>query len=287
MKRYVFGCCVLVCLLASCTGGKKNINPFETLTEQIDSLRVLPDSTASDTLPQTDDVIPATADESFADFFYNFASDEKFQRKRIVSPISSYKGDKVVRISREEWQYDPLFSKDQFYTVLYDREDDMEMGKDTAINSVQVDWIFLKERKVKRYYFQRIRSSWYLEAINKENLAHATEGKEDFFDFYTRFANDSIFQAERLRSPLSFVTADPDDEFQILETTLEDGQWFAFRPPLMKERLTNIHYGQRESSDSNTKIIDFKGFGNGFCNTLYFERKNGQWRLDKFEDLSD
>lgn len=55
----------------------------------------------------------------------------------------------------------------------------------------------------------------------------------------------------------------------------------------MKERLTNIHYGQRESSDSNTKIIDFKGFGNGFCNTLYFERKNGQWRLDKFEDLSD
>jgi hypothetical protein len=30
-----------------------------------------------------------------------------------------------------------------------------------------------------------------------------------------------------------------------------------------------------------------KGFGNGFNNTLYFERRHGQWRLAQFEDLSD
>lgn len=49
--------------------------------------------------------------------------------------------------------------------------------------------------------------------------------------FYERFSRDSLFQQERLHEPLYFVTADPEDEFQILETTLEPGQWFAFRPP--------------------------------------------------------
>ncbi len=287
MKRRVLGCCLLICMLASCMGGKKKVDPFENITKQIDSLNVSPDTVETDTLPQVEDIIPATADESFADFFYNFASDAKFQRKRIVSPISSYKGDKVVRISREDWEYDPMFSKSQFYTVLFDREEDMEIEKDTAVKSVQVDWILLKERRVKRYYFQRVKNSWYLEAINKEALAHNSDGEEDFFDFYYRFANDSVFQSERLHEPLSFVTVDPDDEFQILETTLDDGQWWAFRPPLLKEKLTNVHYGQRENTTSNSKIIEFKGFGNGFSNTLYFERKNGVWKLKKFEDLSD
>lgn len=287
MKRIVFGCCLLTLLLTSCMGGKKKVNPFEVLTEQIDSLQLSPDTATADTVPQIEDIIPATADESFADFFYNFASDSRFQQKRIVSPISVYRTNKVVRISRDEWEYDPLFSKEQFYTVLFDKEDDLEIEKDTAINSVQVDWIFLKEHKIKRYYFQRMKGCWYLEAINMEKLPQAEDGEEDFYDFYFRFANDSTFQAERLRDPLSFVTVDPDDEFQVLETTLEEGQWFAFRPPLLKERLTNVHYGQSEQSASNSKIIEFKGFGNGFSNTLYFERKNGQWRLDKFEDLSD
>ena len=40
-------------------------------------------------------------------------------------------------------------------------------------------------------------------------------GKEDFFEFYERFANDSVFQLSRLHEPLKFVTADPEDEFQI------------------------------------------------------------------------
>ena len=39
------------------------------------------------------------------------------------------------------------------------------------------------------------------------------------FEFYERFANDSVFQLSRLHEPLKFVTADPEDEFQILETT--------------------------------------------------------------------
>ena len=286
MKKIVFGCCLLVWLMVSCGGGKKKIDPFETLTRQIDSLQVEEEAVV-DTAPVRPEVIPATADESFADFFYNFASNEGFQHSRIVFPISYYKGKEVVRISKEDWKYDPLFSRDPVYTVLFDREEEMELEKDTAVRSVQVDWIYLKDRQVKRYYFQRINDSWFLEAINKEKLAHAEGGREDFFDFYFRFANDSVFQGERLADPLSFVTVDPEDEFQILETTLDEGQWFSFRPPLLKERLTNVHYGQEAVPDTDSKIVEFKGFGNGFSNTLYFECRGGEWILKQFEDLSD
>ncbi|MDM8155577.1 DUF4348 domain-containing protein [Bacteroides gallinaceum] len=287
MKKIVFGCCLLVMATTSCGGSKKKIDPFETLTQQIDSLSAGMDTNVVDTAPVRPEVIPATADESFADFFYNFASNERFQHSRIVFPISYYKGKEVTRIAKDEWKYDPLFSREPVYTVLFDKEEEMEMEKDTAVRSVQVDWIYLKDRKVKRYYFQRINDSWFLEAINKEKLAHVEGGKEDFFDFYYRFANDSVFQSERLANPLSFVTVDPEDEFQILETTLDEGQWFSFRPPLMKERLTNVHYGQEAVPDTDTKIIEFKGFGNGFSNTLYFECQGGEWWLMQFEDLSD
>ena len=39
-------------------------------------------------------MVPATADESFADFFYNFASDEKLQLSRIVFPLPYYTMEK-------------------------------------------------------------------------------------------------------------------------------------------------------------------------------------------------
>lgn len=285
MKALIFGCCLMI-LMASCQGGRKKADPFKTLTEQIDSLTAVSDSVA-DTLVVVEEVVPASADESFADFFYNFASEPEFQKSRVVFPFSFYKGEQVRRVQRKDWKYDPLFSREPAYTVLFDSEEDMEMEKDTSLRSVQVDWIYLNEEKIKRYYFERKGLSWYLEAVNVEKLVHEDDGKEDFLDFYKRFSCDSVFQSERLSDPLAFVTADPEDEFQILETTLDEGQWFAFRPPMMKERLTNVHYGQPEKKDSDRKIMEFKGFGNGFSNTLYFVRRHGLWRLVKFEDLSD
>ena len=118
-------------------------------------------------------------------------------------------------------------------------------------------------------------------------MTRTKHGGENFYDFYHRFASDSIFQSERLSEPLLFSTVDPEDEFSVLETTLEKGQWFAFRPPMPTEKLTNIRYGQKETEESNTKIVEFKGLGNGLSNTLYFRRVHGKWKLYKFEDLGD
>ena len=58
-------------------------------------------------------------------------------------------------------------------------------------------------------------------------------------------------------------------------------------PPGHAEYPENVNYGQNENVHSNTKVIEMKGFGNGFNNTLYFERRHGLWKLMQFEDLSD
>lgn len=133
---------------------KEKADPFAALTEQIDSIKVHPDSIQDSTVV-VEEQVPAAADESFADFFYNFASDEAFQRTRVVFPFSLYKGKQVTRIQKADWKFDPLFSREPAYTVLFDKEEDMEIEKDTSLHSVQVDWIFLTDRRIKRYYFQR------------------------------------------------------------------------------------------------------------------------------------
>jgi hypothetical protein len=276
--------------LVACNGQKKHIDPFAKLTEEIDSVSAASldslDQATEDL--QAEEALPATADESFADFFYNFALDERLQRARIVFPLPYYKGEEKATFTAEQWTYDPMFSRDESFTVLFDTPEEMEMEKDTSLMSVKVEWIFLRAQQLKRYYFQRTQGIWRLEAIDQSAMPEPEGDKEDFFRFYARFAADSTFQYSRLRNPLKFVTADPDDEFQILETTIDPDQWSVFQPVLPQEYLTNVNYGQENASPTaDTRIIEMKGFGNGFNNTLYFERRHGQWRLAQFEDLSD
>ena len=45
-----------------------------------------------------------------------------------------------------------------------------------------------------RYYFERLKGLWKLEAIDFADMPREDTGKEDFFEFYERFANDSVFQ---------------------------------------------------------------------------------------------
>ncbi|WP_024994050.1 DUF4348 domain-containing protein [Phocaeicola paurosaccharolyticus] len=286
MRKLVYVVFMLL-LVSGCTGNKQKMGSSDELSKQTDSLDSAKDSIVDSTEIAEGDIIPPSADESFADFFYNFAIDKKLQKSRIVFPLAYYKENKKESIQEKQWKHDPMMSRLASYTVFYDEASQMEMEKDTSINSVKIEWRFLKNNKIKTYYFQRVKGVWKLEAIDLRNMAKTDDDKEDFYDFYKKFAADSLFQEERLASPLKFVTVDPDDEFQILETTLEQGQWFAFKPQLPTNYLTNVIYGQSLSNKSNSRVMELKGFGNGFNNTLYFERRNGKWKLTQFEDLSD
>ncbi|MBP9508037.1 MAG: DUF4348 domain-containing protein, partial [Bacteroides sp.] len=172
-----------------------------------------------------------------------------------------------------------------FYTLLFEREEDMDLVGGNALTSVQVEWIFMPKRMVKRYYFERIKGAWILQSIRLQPIV-STEN-EDFVAFFDRFSTDSVFQSQRIRQPLQFVTTDPDDDFSVIETTLDLNQWFAFKPTLPIDKLSNINYGQKNDGQSPYKILALKGIGNGFSNILYFQRKaDGNWELYKFEDTS-
>lgn len=284
MYKRIIGFCLL-CLMCSCMGNQKKVEPLYTESPQKDSVVV--DTVFVDEWVEEEPEIPARADEHFADFLYNFALDEKLQRARIVFPLPSYTDSRKDSIDEEEWIYQPFFSQLESYSILFDRVEDMELEKDTVSSSVKIEWFYLDTDRIKRYYFERIEGEWTLEAIDFADAPDREVVQEDFYDFYERFANDSVFQAERVIDPLPFVTIDPEDEFQVLETTLEKGQWFAFQPVLPHEYLTNVNYGQRLDDHSRMRIVELKGFGNGFYNILHFQRRGGIWKLVKFEDLGD
>ena len=284
MKKLVIAICLLGGML-SCVGGKKNADTQEDALP-VDTMAFMADTLALEEVEE-EPVVPASADESFADFLYNFALDEKLQLRRILFPLPYYTDSRKDSILKEDWKHDPLFSQQEFYTMLYDHLDDAELEKDTASTSVRIEWIDLKGRKLKRYYFERLYGWWKLEAIDDATMPKEENGQEDFYEFYERFANDSLFQAERVVDPLPFVAPDPDDDFNILETTIQKEQWFAFQPKLPGEFLTNVNYGQRLDGNSRTRVIELRGFGNGFSNTLYFRCRNGEWKLTRFEDLSN
>lgn len=281
MKKIGLGVCLLFFLM-SCGNKKTKIDPFVTITNLVDST-----AHKTDSVPQVvvdDDPKPTEADESFDDFIYGYASDDALQKQRTKFPLPYYNVDTVSKIEKDEWKHDYLFTQQSYYTLLFDNEDDLELVGDTAVTSVKVEWFLLKERMVKRYYFERVKGAWMLEAINLRRVE--TEQNEDFITFYTRFVTDSIYQSRHIREPLVYITIDPDDEFSILETTLDLNQWYAFRPVLPVERLSNINYGQQNDDNATTKIMKVNGIGNGYSNIFYFRKRGGRWELYKYEDTS-
>lgn len=281
MKK-VFSGLLLLLFIAACGNKQKTSDPFAALTQMVDSARQQPDSLqqpVEDESPK-----PIEADELFDDFIFNYASDFALQRQRTIFPLPYYKDDTPVKIEKKYWEHDYLFSQQSYYTLLFDREEDMDMVGDTALTSVQVEWVYLKTRMVKKYYFERIKGAWMLEAINLRKIEKGEN--EAFVDFYARFVTDSVYQSKHIHTPLKFITIDPDDEFSILETTLDLNQWYAFRPILPTDRLSNINYGQKNEDQSTTKILKVNGIGNGYSTVFYFRKKRGEWELYKYEDTS-
>ena len=272
----------LAALAVSACGHKKTtVDPFEQLTSMVDSAAHKADTVP---LPVVEEIKPIEADELFDDFIFNYAQDHELQLQRTKFPLPYYKEDSPLKIEKAFWKHDDLFSKENAYTLLFDNEEQMDLVGDTTLMSVQVEWIYLKTRTIKKYYFEKLKGVWMLEAINLRKMA--TDEPADFIAFYTRFATDSLFQQKHIAPRLQFVTIDPDDEFSILETTLDAGQWTAFSPQLPKERLSNIDYGQHISPQSHTRILKINGIGNGYSNLFYFRRQGESWELYRYEDTS-
>ena len=79
------------------------------------------------------------------------------------------------------------------------------------------------------------------------------------------------------------LVCDPDDDFSMIEGTLDHEQWDAFKPQLPAGRLTNIRYGQTYD-DPRRMILVKQGISNGLMDILTFRRRGGNWKLVSYEN---
>ena len=223
--------------------------------------------------------MPKAADELFDDFVFNFAANRKLQMKRVHFPLPVYHNDKLVKsIGKRAWKMEHFFMHQDYYTLIFDNQKQMNLVKDTAIDHVVIEKVFYAKKKVQQFLFNRINGEWMMTSINYKPMY--TNMNASFLKFYGKFATDSAFQAEHLHNPVKFVGPDPDDDFSTMSGDIEPETWPAFAPQLPHGIIYNIIYGQKYA-ESNQKIFVIRGIANGMETILTFKRVHGKWMLTK------
>lgn len=223
--------------------------------------------------------MPKAADELFDDFVFNFAANRKLQMKRVHFPLPVYHNDKLVKsIGKRAWKMEHFFMHQDYYTLIFDNQKQMNLVKDTAIDHVVVEKVFYAKKKVQQFLFNRINGEWMMTSINYKPMY--SNMNASFLKFYGHFATDSAFQAKHLHNPVKFVGPDPDDDFSTMSGDIEPETWPAFAPQLPHGMIYNIIYGQKYA-ESNQKIFVIRGIANGMEAILTFKRIHGKWMLIK------
>lgn len=223
--------------------------------------------------------MPKAADELFDDFVFNFAANRKLQMKRVHFPLPVYHNDKLVKsIGKRAWKMEHFFMHQDYYTLIFDNQKQMNLVKDTAIDHVVVEKVFYAKKTVQQFLFNRINGEWMMTSINYKPMY--SNMNASFLKFYGHFATDSTFQAEHLHNPVKFVGPDPDDDFSTMSGDIEPETWPAFAPQLPHGMIYNIIYGQKYA-ESNQKIFVIRGIANGMETILTFKRIHGKWMLIK------
>ena len=279
MKRYLV---VFLCLplFIACGGNKAGQTQDETPADST----MATDSTATDSIADSlaDSManlpMPKAADELFDDFIFNFAANKNLQRERILFPLRKINGSKEELLSKEQWKTERYFMRQDFYTLLFDSERQMEIVKDTSVNHAVVEMIYFNTGAIIQHVFDRLRGAWMLTSV--QTIPISQSNNASFLEFYHHFATDSIYQTESLNSSIHFEGPDPDDDFARMDGVITPETWEAFAPELPKKMIFNIIYGQPRK-EGNTKLFVLRGIANGLELELTFKRSDGKWKLTK------
>lgn len=277
MYRLVFVVMASALLMTACRG-RQAAAPAEADVEPTDTPATA--MTYADSLEQliTETPMPRAADELFDDFLFNFAANRKLQMERVAYPLTVVRNGDTTLIEKGQWQMDHFFMRQDYYTVLFDDEQQMEVVKDTAVSQATVEKIYFNTKAVIQYYFSRIKGAWMLIGQKTEPMAANRNG--DFLEFYHRFVTDTLFQTQSLNETVTFVGPDPDDDFAQMEGILTPDTWPAFAPELPDRMMYNIVYG-KPAADTGRKVFVMRGIANGLEVEMTFAKKDGKWRLMK------
>lgn len=278
MNKAILKALITSIVLCACNNGGQTSSD-ETSNGSIDSANA-----KADTLHLfEEEEPPVSADELFVDFFFNFASDVKYQSQRIKFPLTLKDKYACVKLSKDDWQQFNRFKAQEFYSVIYERENDLELQNDTSVSKVSVQWIDLKEEYIEEFNFNRINGKWMLTDMEKNDMKSSPNGS--FLHFYAQFVADSTFQRESIVTPLKFITPseDPDEDTMVEELSVDD--WFEMQAdmPVITDVIANIDYGQTCISQNRKKIL-MEGVSNGLCIKFKFDKIGTQWRLFEVEN---
>lgn len=275
----VFVACLCMVLWTTGCSDKK---PVAADTLAVDSLQMV-DTASVDTLDEliSEQPMPKAADELFDDFIFNFAANRKLQLGRIKFPLEIVDGENVAYLKKKQWKMEHFFMDQGYYTLIFDNMKQMNVVKDTSINNVVVEKVYLAKEKVEKYIFKRINGRGMLTSVHTNDMVQNTNAS--FLAFYQKFASDPSFQIESLNNPVMFTGPDPDDDFSTMTGEIAPETWPAFAPELPSDFIYNIMYGQKYT-EGNQKIFVMRGIANGMEMQLTFKRMDGKWKLTSLSE---
>lgn len=278
MKKVIVLSVAMLCLL-SCNDNKmKNVyEPEDEVLE--DSLETFEEDTLQ--LFEEDEP-PVAVDELFDDFFFNFMDDPRFQTQRIGYPLRYKVGGDIETLSKKDWDEHNHFEGLEVLSVIYEREQDYQLSKDTSMQHVGVEYVKLKRDEVEKFFFNRVEGKWMLTEIEKKKRGNMPNGS--FINFYAKFISDSIYQRGALAEPVKVILTSNDGEKEPEEDRLNADEWFEMRQslPLPTDELINVDYGQACISQ-HKKTLLLQGIGNGMQIKFKFVRDEDDWKLNEIE----
>ena len=111
----------------------------------------------------------------FDDFIFNFAANQKLQMERILFPLKTTKAGQVDKIEKGEWKMERYFMRQDYYTLIFDSEKQMEVVKDTSLNHAVVEMIYFNTGAVVQHVFDRLRGAWMLTSINTIPISQSSK----------------------------------------------------------------------------------------------------------------
>ena len=279
MKKWIAALLLMALTATGCTNSKTGTTSSDTPADTT----MTTDTIASDPQDESEMLIAeepmsAAVDELFDDFIFNFAANRKLQLERIHFPLLVNSGEEKKYIERKDWKHEHFFMRQDSYTLIFDKPEQMELVKDTALNQAVVEKIFLSDHFVRQYIFNRESGRWMLTEIRNQTLPRNPNAQ--FLAFYEQFVTDSVFQRESLDEQIDFVGPDPDDDFAQMEGVITPDFWDAFCPELPTGMIFNIVYGQQNPA-ATEKVFIIRGIANGLEVELTFKLHNGHWKLTK------
>lgn len=281
MKKFNFLTGALLLILISCLlGGCKK---KETTTEEIVAVpdSVITDTARVDTVKEVVEVVPSKrADELFDDFVFAFMKNRKFQKQRILFPLSSTVDGEKTSIAANEWDFDRMYSQQDVYTLIFDSMKGEKAAKDTTIKNVVVEELNLETIRTKKYDFNRIQGEWKLTAISDQVMEDSPNS--EFYSFYHRFATESEYRLQHIAKSLAYSTYDYDN-FETVNKTITPEEFEEVSPELPQTKITNILYGQNYKN-SKLRVLSIRGLSDGMECSLVFKKINGEWVLTHLDN---